>query len=743
MRRVSYRFLYIFVLFILSAGFLETTYGQVSRIPGQQGRTGIPGQSQTFSLLDSTGTDSITEEINIPPEWYYVDRNELFQHKNHLISPNFNVALLPVWDETELTDGFVTSLGQIGKPYRVLHHGFSEDIWDRGLWKNPVTGHYNRYVLDATHAPFYLDTHTPYINIRFAQAARQTDWAEVTISRNISPRWNALFFLQRRRSVGTYLHHETDHQNFFLSTQYRSQNDRYHLFLTGSFNEMSDQINGGLYLGPDSVYQIQDGFLQQNDSLLDQVYSRSKEEARLLLNGNEGKTFLRSIALDQYYHLIGKPDSASVHRLTLRVGAHYEMSRYRYDDPSISNSDSSFLLLQPVPVYPSGNPDTSAVKLSWRTDETLLRGEASYTFNGPFRLHVDGGYTYTRLVWNQDTSKVEQDILEQRLRGQISIPRISAEIELKQRVSSLYELENRLSLRGRFEPLGARPMYRPGKKMLQDSIPQDSVLQEPDNIADVEVPSQSPLQLDLSYDIFSLNPNIIQTHLERTSTYGFTAQSLDNYNVFHTSASITYTPPARITPKDTLLPNYAGAEVFFSRKGKPIYYTDNMEVMQAPDGTNINWVGASFRYRWHLFDKFYTSGRFTVQEGSSSASAEDVLSRYAERAPLFYGKASVFYDNRSLSIAKIMRIGLDVSWQTSFTGFAMDVPTREFFPTNYEIPAYIKADAYFSLHIKRTYVFFKYTHINEGVFAPAYFTTALYPMLERTLSFGVNWTFYD
>jgi hypothetical protein len=56
---------------------------------------------------------------------------------------------------------------------------------------------------------------------------------------------------------------------------------------------------------------------------------------------------------------------------------------------------------------------------------------------------------------------------------------------------------------------------------------------------------------------------------------------------------------------------------------------------------------------------------------------------------------------------------------------------------------YHRFDVVLAATIKRAHVFLKVVHANEGLFAPGYFTTTLYPMLDRTFMVGVNWTFFD
>ncbi len=92
-----------------------------------------------------------------------------------------------------------------------------------------------------------------------------------------------------------------------------------------------------------------------------------------------------------------------------------------------------------------------------------------------------------------------------------------------------------------------------------------------------------------------------------------------------------------------------------------------------------------------------------------------------------------------------MKIGMELVYNTRFPGQTLDPISGEFFPTPYLVPAYPRANAFFVLHPPRshTFVWFRYQHVNEFFPYQGYFTTPSYPMIERTFSFGVSWTFFD
>ncbi|MDD4109356.1 MAG: putative porin [Prolixibacteraceae bacterium] len=97
-------------------------------------------------------------------------------------------------------------------------------------------------------------------------------------------------------------------------------------------------------------------------------------------------------------------------------------------------------------------------------------------------------------------------------------------------------------------------------------------------------------------------------------------------------------------------------------------------------------------------------------------------------------------------ISKVLytQIGLDTRYNTSYYADAYDPSTGMFhLQKDLEIGGYPYLDAYVSLRLKRTRLFFKMINLGTEFIDKAYFTVPHYPMNRRTFRFGVNWSFYD
>ncbi len=111
--------------------------------------------------------------------------------------------------------------------------------------------------------------------------------------------------------------------------------------------------------------------------------------------------------------------------------------------------------------------------------------------------------------------------------------------------------------------------------------------------------------------------------------------------------------------------------------------------------------------------------------------------------PDFSAYAGIYY---KLLISKVMytQIGLDTRFNTRYYADAYNPATGFFYLQNEkEIGNYPYIDAYVSLKLKRTRVFFKLINVGSDVFNKEYFTALHHPMNRMTFRLGVDWKFYD
>lgn len=143
--------------------------------------------------------------------------------------------------------GFSYNIGQFFKPFRSVRYGI-HDQWDvhQPFLTDPLTSRPDPYAVDNRHGIRFLDTRTPYANVQFTQGKQKLQLLDVTASQNISPYINVTAGFRRRQHIGAYLNNTTDHYNIWLSVNAHTRNQRAWLFASGWFNQISDQMNGGV-----------------------------------------------------------------------------------------------------------------------------------------------------------------------------------------------------------------------------------------------------------------------------------------------------------------------------------------------------------------------------------------------------------------------------------------------------------------------------------------------------------------
>jgi len=688
---------------------------------------------------DSLRNDSLLADIEIPPDVRLIDREALFKHKSYRIPLVRDFAITHYWDELDLAPGFLYSLGQIGKPYQLYQYGLN-DRYDpeKSYWRDPIFERYNIYIQQNESEVPFMDTRTPYVNAKYAQASKQMQRIDATVSRNINAFWNVSLGYKGRQAQGAYLNFNTNHTALFLSTRFRSRNSRYHLFGSGSYDELDDDLNGGEVRTVSSFATADEGeILRDNAESLNDLFR--KNEANLIANDANRKRFLRQAQIDQYYHLIRDTDSTThPHRLTLRAQLSGEWANYTFKDIAINVAK---LDQHAIPVYPNRDTSTTEIFEFFKSRRYKALGAVSYSLKGPVSLHTDGYVAFEQINLDQDSlNQVSLDRFEIFGTGTLGFKWGDATFSIHQRATNLYNPQNRIGFEVNFYPL--KHQYTPEA----DTLSSDSAAVDPSPtvVTDTAFLDElnSPLVMSMKYKRWGQNPSLFQTHyLPSPGNVYEPLSGAENQQFNQWQGRIQWQRLAGIRNGDTLLPTYYFAEVFATRIDQMIYYDREMNVRQASTGTPLSWFGAKIGLRTRLIGKTYLESELTWQEGTTDAT--DDFQYYAENIPSLWGKASLYYDNRDLSFAGILRIGVDVFYFTDYRGFTLDMPSGEFFPTNYEVGGYLRTDIYFATKVKVANIFFKFSHINEGLIQRGYYTTPFYPMLERTFSLGIDWSFFN
>ncbi|MEL6849647.1 MAG: putative porin, partial [Bacteroidota bacterium] len=632
--------------------------------------------------FQNSSPDSVSNVPKIKPDAKLISPLGLFRHADdYKVKAFFPLSEVYKWDELERVEhGFVQNLGQIGKPYMIWRDGLPERYSDQEFWWNSAMGRYNRYLLNPLSQVKYFDTKTPYVNVNYVQGQRETQLVDVTLSQNFGPLWNTTIYLRRRQAIGAYRSGVTDHTSLYLSNNYHTRNNRYHLFFNVTYNRISDELNGGVPRDISGNIQEVNGVLVDDVSLFNQSFFKSNRSPHLS-TAQRGRVS-RAVYADQYYHLFGVDDSVKKpHKLTLRNALFWETGYQRFVASSLNTSTWANNI---VPVIPHLDPRNTALIDTFTNPRFFVLGEASYTLKTQrgFRVHVDGGVNYERVELNNEAAQITQNLTDQRVRGEISFPWLTAEATLKQRVSNLLPAARQVSIGGSLLPFPYAQAYknrmsRKARKA-QENAPEDSVAME-----DLKAPpvlridstrsssDYQPLRVSVQYDLKDINPTLFQTFYQWPDGSTYEAKpDLGNQNLNHLSATLRWEPARPILDGDTLLANYYQLRGFFSRMGNMIYYTDSMEVQQAPEGDILSWVGVEASLRQRFLKRFHFEGKLAWQR--ATAPSTSFLSLYALSVPDFYGQSALYYESDQVKIADQLRFGVQVSYHTPYLGQTVD-----------------------------------------------------------------------
>ncbi|MEL6131982.1 MAG: putative porin, partial [Bacteroidota bacterium] len=459
---------------------------------------------------------------------------------------------------------------------------------------------------------------------------------------------------------------------------------------------------------------------------------------------------LQYVMVDQYYQLLRAKDSTRIEQnLTLRGKLRAETNSHRFADDGI---DTTSLKANIVPVYPTLNPDSNAINDNYISRRLSVLGQLSYSLalKENLSLQIDGGLDYEFLRLLKDTTLVDRSKTGQEVNGKLTFPLGYVEANVRQTFSNILPSERTVRVSAELAPPLWRSSYkfdRRWRKLSKTS--QDSLLQlmrpviKDSTLPAVALDRYRPLKIFGEANIGSMNPSLFQAYVpgDSGSTYR-PGIDLGNQQITHFSVGLRYQTPAPVGPLDTLLSSFVEIRGFVSRLDQMIYYDRNFIVQQAANGEALNWFGGQLNTRLRFLRKLYLQTDISYQIGQTPSSSID-FQRYTQSIPQWHGSVDLFYDNSKLTFARRFRLGMRGQFMTRYVGQTLDPVSGQFFPTDYEIPPYVRLDIYTVLNVWGVPVFAKFTHANEFALVQGYFTTPTYPMLERAFTIGLSWTFFD
>ncbi|MGB0882475.1 MAG: putative porin, partial [Vicingaceae bacterium] len=172
------------------------------------------------------------------------------------------------------------------------------------------------------------------------------------------------------------------------------------------------------------------------------------------------------------------------------------------------------------------------------------------------------------------------------------------------------------------------------------------------------------------------------------------------------------------------------AETKFLRN--KLYYDTLALASQFNEGINVSTLSLEKQYKLLNFH-FRTAIMYQITSDE-----------YIAPLPEFVGRQILYYQKQLFKEALKFQIGFGVSYSTSYYGYAYMPAINEFYiQNNTKLGEYPKLDVFINTHLKRAQIFLKYEHVNAGGSLDNAYLVPGYPMLNKSLKFGVSWNMFD
>ncbi len=695
-------FLWIFLLAVSSVSGLWAQFNQPGANPMQ-------ANNRNAFQPDSTLADSSRNLKDIQRQALFFQPASL-RFQGIQASDSFKVGLdkIRFWDEADTLQGFVQSLGNLGKPVRRTRYGLTDPLFDPVAKGDDWSGQTDPYFLFDFSQLRYADTRTPFVNVNFAQASKKLQLLEVSITQNVTPWWNALVNYKRRLSDGAFFNSGTDHYNIYTTHTIRSRNSRYYLNLAGIFQQLADGINGGI--GIDKAGDLEINPLNTNTELFRTRFLRT------------GKSL--------YFHQVYKFYQDSSQR-NWKVGLFMEgerTARFRqFEDQAFQPGNS---------VYPRLIKDSLQMNEAWHTDLFYLKSGITLKVRNVYH-EISTAFTETKMRTIASGSP-QFNKWDTYYTGQFIYSEAQGFIRWRALHRSITFYPN--ALWGEVVACAPLPGLKRPIEALKDTIP--------------GMPSAywRPIRLLGHFSTGEVHPIMMEAFY-----YGNTfTPSLytENQRVLLSKFGIDFRQMDKVKKKVQLKGNYFRLQVFYSRVQNFYGYQPNLSPLSSVDRY---WErgGLELGFRVRL-GRLYLEPE-VVYQPQRVASLSGTSLNYYRDIPELYGRASMYYENELFRHAGLFRFGFDFYGFSNYNGLSYDPGSGLFYPGGqtittpgmnsyffpYLVPNYFRTDVFISARVSQATLFLKMLHVNQGLIFPQYYTTPYYPAWGRVFSFGVNWTFWD
>jgi len=162
-----------------------------------------------------------------------------------------------------------------------------------------------------------------------------------------------------------------------------------------------------------------------------------------------------------------------------------------------------------------------------------------------------------------------------------------------------------------------------------------------------------------------------------------------------------------------------------------VYWDADGIAKQDPTVALFSQINARISLKWWKFRLDLNHGWQWVENGSSL------------RAPRFFSQDVLSLSHR-FKAGWELQFGTDFRYHSAYLAPGFRAETGQFvLQDSLQAGNHPLFDLFAAIKVKRTRLFVKFEHANQGFPAPNFYTVPLYPMYSRAFRFGLTWAFYE
>ena len=592
------------------------------------------------------------------------------------------------------------SMPNVGGSYNKLGYSFNKIINYPKLGARGKHFHYFE-IEDIA----YYNVPTPFTEIFAKSTFEQGQILDMLVSINLSQQFNFTIAHKGYKSLGKYINTRSRGNQFRLSTNFNSKNDKsrfkFHLTSQNLFNQESGGLTSdGIYFYEQAPnYFVLDDFgnqIENEDGTLKMVeYDGYLDRSRLpTFLSSESSLYSKRVFADFNRSLIFNKEK-DVSSLSLGFQFIHEYKKLEYNDPytnglfgevaeGILVSDQSRYILQKNIFYFESNFDKFG---KIRLDYSLINSENSYK-------NYDGNLS--GLIFNLDNQQSNFS-------------------------AKWYKDFNFFKIDFTFN------------KSLKDEFISNytSVSLETNTIKNVKIKLNafsSERSPNLNYVLFR----------SAYKEYNWYNSDLENQKSLSLSAELSFKELIKLSGEYNTIDNYT----FFRELTNAL--NGETDIFRKVSPNQINSEISYFKIK--LFSKvdfgkfsFINTGQFQKKEQELELDGLATLN-----VPEWITRNTIMFSSEVFNNSLFIQSGFTFNYFTKFYADYYNPLLSEFVTQNYkEIGDYPRIDFFFNAKIQQTRVFIKVEHLNSSLSGYDYYSDPFNPYRDLSVRFGLVWNFFQ